>query len=65
MSLEKIKDQMHSGQIYFPNDEGLISEQKQCMEKMYDYNETRPSEGERRKALLQEMMAEAGGGLLY
>lgn len=22
MSLEKIKDQMHSGQIYFPNDEG-------------------------------------------
>lgn len=47
MSLEKIKDQMHSGQIYFPNDEGLMSEQMQCMEKMYDYNETRPSEGER------------------
>ena len=62
MSLEKIKDQMHSGQIYFPNDEGLMSEQMQCMEKMYDYNETRPSEGERRKALLQEMMAEAGEG---
>ncbi len=45
MSLEKIKDQMHSGQIYFPNDEGLISEQKQCMEKMYDYNETRRPRG--------------------
>lgn len=60
MSLEEIKRQMHSGEIYLPTGEELVREQMQCMEKMYDYNATRPSEGKRREELLREMMAEVG-----
>ncbi len=58
MSFEK----MHSGEIYDPNDNDIMSEQLQCLEKLYDYNETRPSEGEKREKLLKEMFAEIGEG---
>jgi len=51
---------LHDGSIYYPNDEELMREQFACLEKLYDYNETRPSEGEKRARLLREMMAEIG-----
>lgn len=55
-----IYEQMHSGQIYDPNEADLAKEQMLCLEKLYDYNATRPSEGEKRTALLKEMFAELG-----
>lgn len=55
-----IYEQMHSGQIYDPNEADLTKEQMLCLEKLYDYNATRPSEGEKRTALLKEMFAELG-----
>ncbi len=58
MSFEK----MHSGDIYDPNDSDIMSEQALCLEKLYDYNATRPSEGEKREKLLKEMFAEIGEG---
>lgn len=58
MSFEK----MHSGQIYDPNDSDIMSEQVQCLEKLYDYNATRPSEVEKREKLLKEMFSEIGEG---
>ncbi len=58
MSFEK----MHSGDIYDPNDNDIMSEQALCLEKLYDYNSTRPSEGEKREKLLKEMFAEIGEG---
>ena len=39
-----------------------MHEQMLCLEKQYDYNLTRPSEGEKREALLKEMFAEIGEG---
>ncbi|MCD8126433.1 MAG: sugar O-acetyltransferase, partial [Clostridiales bacterium] len=54
--------QMHSGALYFPEDEGLMARQAQCMELLYDYNQTRPSQGQRREALLRQMFAEIGEG---
>lgn len=33
-----------------------------CLEKMYDYNQTRPSQMEKRAELIKEMFAEAGEG---
>lgn len=55
-----IYEQMHSGQIYNPGEENLAKEQMLCLEKLYDYNATRPSEGEKRTALLKDMFAELG-----
>ena len=53
-------DLLHGQQIYYPSSEEIMRQQAQCLEKQYDYNATRPSEGEKRAALLQEMFAEVG-----
>ena len=50
----------HSGQLYWPNDDSLMTEQFQCQELMYDYNATRPHEQHRRGELLRQMFAEIG-----
>lgn len=64
MNIEKKNaDQMlHDGQIYDPGDESLTKTQTECMEKLYDYNMTRPSEGKKREALLKEMLGDMGEG---
>lgn len=56
MSFEK----MHSGEIYDPNDSDIMSEQAKCLEKLYDFNATRPCEFNKRQKLLKEMFAEIG-----
>lgn len=53
-------ERMHSGEIYDPNDSDIMSEQALCLEKLYDFNATRPGEGEKRQQLLKEMFAEIG-----
>ena len=53
-----IKTKMHSGALYNPGDEQLVEEQARCLDKQYDYNMTRPSEGKKRQLLLKEMFAE-------
>lgn len=55
-----IEEKMHNQSIYWPSDEKLMQEQALCLEKLYDFNATRPSEYEKRIALLKEMFAEIG-----
>lgn len=55
-----IEEKMHNQSIYWPSDEKLMQEQALCLEKLYDFNATRPSEFEKRIALLKEMFAEIG-----
>ena len=54
------RQRMHDCKLYFPGDPELLQEQTLCMEKLYDFNATRPSEGEKRTVLLKEMFAEIG-----
>lgn len=54
------RDFMHNGMLYWPADETILEEQRLCLEKLYDFNATRPSESEKRAALLKEMFAEIG-----
>lgn len=58
----EIYEKMHSGNIYDPTDEKLAAEQQKCLDKLYDFNMTRPTEGEKRTAMLREMFAEIGEG---
>ncbi len=55
-------DRLHSGELYLPMDDDVMREQLQCLETLYDYNATRPLEGEKRAVLLKEMFAEIGEG---
>ena len=57
-----VKEKMHSGKLYLLSDEEIVKEQTMCLEKLYDYNATRPLEQEKRAALLKEMFAEIGEG---
>ena len=54
--------QIHSGNIYYPSDDSIMDKQLRCLEKQYDYNNTRPLEQEKRTQLLKEMFAEIGEG---
>ncbi|MBP5255652.1 MAG: sugar O-acetyltransferase [Clostridia bacterium] len=60
--MTNMKDKLHTGELYLPNDGEIMAEQLLCMEKLYDYNGTRPSETEKRAALLSDMFAEIGQG---
>lgn len=54
------RDKLHTGELYLPGDKDIVREQTECLEKLYDYNSTRPHEAEKRAALLKEMFAEIG-----
>ncbi len=56
----EMKDKMHTGELYLPNDEEIMRQQVQCLERLYEYNRTRPSEFEKRAAILKEIFAEIG-----
>ena len=56
------KDKLHTGELYLPGDEEIVKEQTACLERLYDYNATRPSQGEKRARLLKEMFLSIGEG---
>lgn len=60
--MNSMADRMHTGELYLPNDESIVTEQVKCLDKLYDYNMTRPSQQQRREELLREMLAESGEG---
>ena len=62
MSLEKTYEEMHSSKLYLPNEPELAKEQLKCLDALYDFNMTRPAEGEKRAEMLKAMFAEIGEG---
>ncbi|MBQ4108830.1 MAG: sugar O-acetyltransferase [Clostridia bacterium] len=54
------REKMTTGELYFCSDAEIMKEQLLCLEKLYDYNATRPSEGKKRLEMLKEMCAECG-----
>ncbi len=55
-------EKMHSGEIYNPYDEEVFNEQILRLDKLYNFNSTRPTQLEKREELLKEMFAEIGDG---
>lgn len=54
------KEKMHNGKLYYPSGDDIMTEQLKCLDKLYDFNATRPSELEKRQQLLKEMFAQIG-----
>ena len=54
------KPQMHDGSIYDPFDKEVQEEQLKCLDRLYEFNGTRPTEMDKRNKLLKEMFAEFG-----
>lgn len=53
---------MHTGELYLPNDEEIFVEQIKRLDMLYDFNNTRPTELEKRSQMLKNMFAEIGSG---
>lgn len=60
--MSKMKDRLHTGELYLPGDDEIMAEQAQHLARQYAYNQTSPLEAEKRWALLQEMFDEIGEG---
>ncbi len=56
-------EKMQSGQLYSCADPDLAALQTAALEKLYDFNATRPSEYEKRRAMMKEMFAQVGEGV--
>ncbi|MDU2664671.1 MAG: sugar O-acetyltransferase [Clostridium perfringens] len=60
MDLKEIKERMYGQKLYYCNDETLMNEQMKSLELLYDFNQTRPSEQDKRDKMLKKMFAEIG-----
>ena len=57
-----IWEKLHSKELYLPSDPTVMEKQLECLDKLYEFNATRPSELARREEMLKEMFAEIGEG---
>lgn len=57
-----MEKRLHSGELYLPNGEDIMEVRLKCLDKLYDFNVTRPTEMDKREELLKEMFAEIGEG---
>ena len=53
-------EKMHLTMLYDPADGDIVEEQTACLDRLYDFNHTRPTEMDKRQALMKEMFAEIG-----
>lgn len=55
-----MKEKLHTRELYLPDDEEIMQEQLLCLDRLYDFNMTRPTELSKREEMLKEMFAEIG-----
>jgi galactoside O-acetyltransferase len=60
MTLMTNRDKMHTGDLYLPDDPAIEVEQKRYLDRLYDYNHTRPSEPAKQQQILHELFADLG-----
>ncbi|WP_048000980.1 sugar O-acetyltransferase [Lactiplantibacillus herbarum] len=53
-------ERLHTGELYLPEDPDLVKRQEACLDQLYDFNQTRPTEMTKRQVLLSKMFAEIG-----
>lgn len=51
---------LHSQQVYYYGNDEIVKEQTRCLDLIYDFNHTRPSEEQRKKELMYQIFAEVG-----
>lgn len=55
-------EKMHDESLYDPSDAEISAQQLTYLDKLYDYNQTRPTETAKRTALLKALFADIGEG---
>lgn len=57
-----IREKMHAGEMYLPHDPEITKDQFRYLDRLYDFNMTRPTQMKERQEMLREMFAEIGEG---
>ena len=57
-----MRDKLHTGELYLPMDDSIMKDQLKRIDRLYDFNATRPTELDKREEMLKEMFAEIGEG---
>lgn len=57
-----MKEKLHTGELYLPHDDSIMKDQLKRIDRLCDFNLTRPTELEKRQEMLKEMFAEIGEG---
>lgn len=47
---------MHTGELYLPNDDEIIQDHIKKLDRLYDFNMTRPTQLDKRKEMLKEIL---------
>lgn len=55
-----MKEKLHNCELYLPDDDEIMQEQLLCLDRLYDFNATRPTQLSKREKMLKEMFAEIG-----
>lgn len=55
-----IHEKMKTCKLYYCNDKDLIKEQERCLDLLYDFNQTRPTEHDKRMTILKKLFANLG-----
>ncbi len=55
-----MKEKIHTGELYLPGDEEIMSQQVVYQDMLCEYNQTKPSEVEKRAELLKKMLGDCG-----
>lgn len=55
-----MKEKLHTRELYLPDDDEIMQEQLMCLDRLYDFNMTRPTQLQKREEILKEMFAEIG-----
>lgn len=55
-----MREKMHNQSVYFCDDDTVAAEQLECLDRLYDFNHSRPSEMTRRQEILHTLLAEVG-----
>ena len=58
--MSTMKEKMHTGELYLPGDEEIVKEQIVYQDLLCEYNQTKPSEYEKRASLLKRMLGDCG-----
>ena len=58
--MRPMREKMHTEELYLPNDDEIFQDQIRKLDRLYDFNMTRPTQLDKRKEMLKEMFAEIG-----
>lgn len=60
MTLDELERKMHNCELYDPGEANMMTDQNKYVDRLFEFNMLRPSDYEKRTAILKEMFAEIG-----